>query len=151
MKKSSIMVFLLTYGLFYLSSILFPIDRVWYDALQKPPWTPSGMIIGIIWALLYGLIALSVTIIYNKYGFNQKLFWSLFLLNYICNQAFSYFQFSQKNLLLATIDCFLVTITTLLLIVFSFKLSRISAYLFIPYFLWAAFATYLSWTIFSMN
>ncbi|HFJ9371855.1 tryptophan-rich sensory protein [Bacillus cereus] len=151
MKKSSIMVFLLTYGLFYLSSILFPIDRVWYDALQKPPWTPSGMITGIIWALLYGLIALSVTIIYNKYGFNQKLFWSLFLLNYICNQAFSYFQFSQKNLLFATIDCFLVTITTLLLIVFSFKLSRISAYLFIPYFLWAAFATYLSWTIFSMN
>lgn len=134
MKKSSIMVFLLAYGLFYLSSILFPIDRVWYDALEKPPWTPSGMIIGIIWALLYGLIALSVTIIYNKYGFNQKLFWSLFLLNYICNQSFSYFQFSQKNLLLATIDCFLVTITTLLLIVFSFKLSRISAYLFIPYF-----------------
>ncbi|PGZ08904.1 hypothetical protein COE30_11350 [Bacillus cereus] len=151
MKKSSIMVFLLAYGLFYLSSILFPIDRVWYNALEKPTWTPSGMIIGIIWALLYGLIALSVTIIYNKYGFNQKLFWSLFLLNYICNQAFSYFQFSQKNLLLATIDCFLVTITTLLLIVFSFKLSRISAYLFIPYFLWAAFATYLSWTIFSMN
>ncbi|WP_241139065.1 TspO/MBR family protein [Bacillus mycoides] len=151
MKKSSIMVFLLAYGLFYLSSILFPIDRVWYDALEKPPWTPSDIIIGIIWALLYGLIALSVTIIYNKYGFNQKLFWSLFLLNYICNQAFSYFQFSQKNLLLATMDCFLITITTLLLIVFSFKSSRISAYLFIPYLLWSAFATYLSWTIFSIN
>ncbi|PEC56892.1 hypothetical protein COE20_11185 [Bacillus cereus] len=151
MKKSSIMIFLLTYGLFYLSSILFPIDRIWYDALHKPPWTPSGMIIGIVWFLLYGLIALSVTIIYNRYGFHQKLFCFLFVLNYICNQAFSYFQFSQKNLFLATIDCFLVTITTLLLIVFSLKLSKISAYLFIPYFLWSAFATYLSWTIFSMN
>ncbi|SCC35819.1 Protein of unknown function [Bacillus thuringiensis] len=48
MRKSSIMLFLLTYGLFYLSSILFPINRFWYIALQKPPWTSSGMIIGII-------------------------------------------------------------------------------------------------------
>ncbi|MGE1013036.1 hypothetical protein [Bacillus wiedmannii] len=37
-----------TGSLFYLSSILFPINRFWYIALQKPPWTSSGMIIGII-------------------------------------------------------------------------------------------------------
>ncbi|MGW5955666.1 TspO/MBR family protein [Bacillus mycoides] len=151
MKKSSVIVFLLTYGLFYVSSILFPINRIWYDALEKPSWTPSGMTIGIIWAVLYGLIALSVAIIYNKYGFNPKKFWFLFLLNYICNQAFSYFQFSQKNLVLATIDCLLVAITTLILIVFSSNLSKVSACLLIPYLLWAAFATYLSWIIYSMN
>ena len=98
MKKSSIIVFLLTYGLFYVSSILFPIDRMWYDALEKPSWTPSGMTIGMIWAILYGLIALSVTIIYNKYGCKPKTFCFIFLLNYMCNQAFSYFQFSEKNL-----------------------------------------------------
>lgn len=97
MKKSSIIVFLLTYGLFYVSSILFPIDRAWYDALEKPSWTPPGMTIGIVWAVLYGLIALSVAIIYNKYGFKPKTFWFIFLLNYIFNQAFSYFQFSQKK------------------------------------------------------
>ncbi|EEK94178.1 hypothetical protein bcere0012_28990 [Bacillus cereus BDRD-ST24] len=96
MKKSSIIVFLLTYGLFYVSSVLFPIDRTWYDALEKPSWTPSGMTIGMIWAVLFGLIALSVAIIYNNYGFKSKTFWFLFLLNYICNQAFSYFQFSEK-------------------------------------------------------
>ncbi|MEK4736885.1 MULTISPECIES: TspO/MBR family protein [Bacillus] len=151
MKKSSIIVFLLTYGLFYLSSILFPIDRIWYDALEKPAWTPSGMTIGIVWAVLYGLIAVSVAIIYNKYGFNPKTFWFLFLLNYVCNQAFSYFQFSEKNLFLATIDCLLVAITTLLLIVFSSNLSKVSACLFIPYLLWSAFATYLSWAIYSIN
>ncbi|MGU3355615.1 TspO/MBR family protein, partial [Bacillus sp. M5A3_1b] len=115
MKKSSIIVFLLTYGLFYVSSILFPVDRIWYAALEKPSWTPSGMTIGMIWAVLYGLIALSVAIIYNKYGCKPKTFWFVFLLNYMCNQAFSYFQFSQKNLFLATVDCLLVAITTLLL------------------------------------
>ncbi len=72
MKKSSIIVFLLTYGLFYVSSVLFPIDRTWYDALEKPSWTPPGMTIGMIWAVLFGLIALSVAIIYNNYGFKPK-------------------------------------------------------------------------------
>ncbi|MFV8521048.1 TspO/MBR family protein [Bacillus sp. SBS7] len=151
MKKSSIIVFLLTYGLFYVSSIFFPIDRMWYDALEKSSWTPSGMTIGIVWAVLYGLIALSVAIIYNKYGCKPKKFWFVFLLNYMCNQAFSYFQFSQKNLFLATVDCLLVAITTLLLIAVSSKLSKVSTWLLIPYFLWSAFATYLSWTIYSIN
>ncbi|WJE54411.1 tryptophan-rich sensory protein [Bacillus cereus] len=151
MKKSNIIVFLLTYGLFYLSSILFPIDRIWYDALEKPVWTPSGMTIGIIWAVLFGLIALSIVNIYNKHGSNPKTFWFIFLLNYIFNQAFSYFQFSQKDLFLATIDCLLVAFTTLLLIIFSFNLSKLAAYLLIPYLLWSTFATYLSWTIYTMN
>ncbi|GMR65638.1 MULTISPECIES: TspO/MBR family protein [Bacillus] len=151
MKKSSIIVFLLTYGLFYVSSILFPIDRMWYDALEKPSWTPTGMIIGMIWAVLYGLIALSVAIIYNKYGFKPKTFWFIFFLNYICNQAFSYFQFSEKNLFLATVDCLLVAITTLLLILFSSNLSKVSTRLLIPYFVWSTFATYLAWTIYSIN
>ncbi|WP_186312802.1 tryptophan-rich sensory protein, partial [Bacillus pumilus] len=76
-----------------------------------------------------------------------KTFWFVFLLNYMCNQAFSYFQFSQKNLFLATVDCLLVAITTLLLIAVSSKLFKVSAWLLIPYFLWSTFATYLSWTI----
>ncbi len=45
---------------------------MWYDALEKPSWTPSGMTIGIVWTVLYGLIALSVAIIYNKYGCKPK-------------------------------------------------------------------------------
>lgn len=151
MKKFSLLVFLITYGLFYVSSILFPIDRSWYNSLDKPSWTPSGMTIGIVWAVLYGLIALSVTIIYNKYNFKPKLFWSLFVLNYILNQAFSFFQFHQKDLFLATIDCLLVAVTAFLLTSYSLRLSKIAGWLLIPYLLWTTFATYLSWAIYSMN
>ncbi len=45
--------------LVFFSGVLFPIDREWYDALQKPDWTPSGSVIGIIWAVLFALISLS--------------------------------------------------------------------------------------------
>ncbi|WP_372585458.1 TspO/MBR family protein [Bacillus mycoides] len=92
-----------------------------------------------------------VLIIYNKYKFKPKLFWILFLLNYILNQAFSFFHFHQKDLLLATIDCLLVAVTTFLLMTYSFRLSKVAAWLLIPYLLWTTIATYLSWAIYSMN
>ncbi|RZT16517.1 TspO/MBR family protein [Fictibacillus sp. BK138] len=151
MKKSSIAVFLIIYALFYFSSILFPIDRSWYDALNKPSWTPSGQTIGIIWAVLFALISLSATLIYNKYGFKPVRFWGLFAINYVFNQAFSYFQFTQKDLFAATIDAFLITVTTLLLIIVASRLNKVSAWLLVPYFLWSSFATFLSWTIYSLN
>ncbi|WP_226537055.1 TspO/MBR family protein [Fictibacillus halophilus] len=151
MKKSSIAVFLIIYALFYVSSIQFPIDRSWYDALNKPSWTPSGQTIGIIWAVLFALISLSATLIYNKYGFKPVRFWGLFAINYVFNQAFSYFQFTQKDLFAATIDAFLITVTTLLLIIVASRLNKVSAWLLVPYFLWSSFATFLSWTIYSLN
>lgn len=44
-KKSiiwAVIVFFITYALFSIAGFLFPIDREWYDALNKPEWTPSG-------------------------------------------------------------------------------------------------------------
>jgi tryptophan-rich sensory protein len=151
MKKSSILVFILIMASFYAASILFPIDRSWYEALNKPSWTPSGQTIGIIWAVLFVMIALSASIIYNQYGFKPIGFWIVFLINYVFNQAFSYFQFDQKNLFAASIDALLIAITALLLIIIASRLNKASAWLLLPYFLWSSFATFLSWTIFSMN
>lgn len=70
----------------------------------------------------------------------------MFLINYILNQGFSFFQFTQKNLLAASIDCLLVAVTTLNLLIIAGKYSKASAWLLVPYLLWSAFATYLSFT-----
>lgn len=85
MKKFSIIVFFLIYGLFYVFSVLFFIDCIWYDVLEKLFWIFFGMIIGMIWVVLFGFIVLLVVIIYNNYGFKLKIFWFLFFLNYIFN------------------------------------------------------------------
>lgn len=155
MKKKyigAIIVFIITYVLFSLAGFLFPIDREWYDALQKPDWTPSRSVIGIIWAVLFALISLSPALIYAKFSCKEsKAFWVMLLINYIVNQGFSYFQFTQKNLLAASIDCLLVAVTTLILLLIAGKYSKASAWLLVPYLLWSAFATYLSFTIYAMN
>ncbi|MDN4525771.1 TspO/MBR family protein [Fictibacillus fluitans] len=149
--KKSVFVFIVIYALFYASSLLFPIDREWYDALNKPSWTPTGQTIGMIWGVLYALISLSAAIIYHKFGFRPKSFWILFVINYVVNQLFSFFQFQQKDLLAAAIDASLVALTTLLLIFAAARLSKLSAWLLVPYLLWSAFATYLAWVFYSLN
>ncbi|WP_439873257.1 tryptophan-rich sensory protein (plasmid) [Bacillus mycoides] len=42
-------------------------------------------------------------------------------------------------------------VTTFLLIIYSFCLSKVAAWLLIPYLLWTTFSIYLSWAIYSMN
>ncbi|WP_085505697.1 TspO/MBR family protein [Thalassobacillus devorans] len=148
-----IAVFILIYAAFSLAGFLFPVDRPWYDGLDKPSWTPSGSTIGIIWAILYGFIAFSVTYAGFKNGFKQLgvWFWSTFIINYITNQLFSFFQFDLKDLLLAAVDTSLVALSSLLLVILLFRWEKLSALLLIPYFLWSLFATFLAFTFFQMN
>ncbi|MED0586921.1 TspO/MBR family protein [Bacillus subtilis] len=154
MKKlvGALAVFVITYALFSAAGYLFPVDQEWYNSLKKPDWTPSGTAIGIIWAILFALISLSAAIVYAAFSFKgAKSFWFTLLINYVFNQAFSYFQFTQKNLLAASLDCLLVAITAIVLLIIAKKYSRAASYLLLPYFLWSAFATFLSFTIDSMN
>ncbi|MGG3139794.1 TspO/MBR family protein [Bacillus subtilis] len=154
MKKifGAIAVFVITYALFSAAGYLFPVDQEWYNSLKKPDWTPSGTAIGIIWAILFALISLSAAIVYAAFSFKgAKSFWFTLLINYVLNQAFSYFQFTQKNLLAASLDCLLVAITAIVLLIIAKKYSRTASYLLLPYFLWSAFATFLSFTINSIN
>ncbi|WP_342412374.1 TspO/MBR family protein [Bacillus sp. FSL K6-1560] len=154
MKKivGALAVFMITYALFSAAGYLFPVDQEWYNSLKKPDWTPSGTAIGIIWAILFALISLSAAIVYAAFSFKgAKSFWFTLLINYVLNQAFSYFQFTQKNLLAASLDCLLVAITAIVLLIIAKKYSRAASYLLLPYFLWSAFATFLSFTINSMN
>lgn len=154
MKKivGALAVFVITYALFSAAGYLFPVDQEWYNSLKKPDWTPSGTAIGIIWAILFALISLSAAIVYAAFSFKgAKSFWFTLLINYVLNQAFSYFQFTQKNLLAASLDCLLVAITAIVLLIIAKKYSRAASYLLLPYFLRSAFATFLSFTINSMN
>lgn len=150
---SSLVVFIVVYLLFSLSGILFPIDRKWYASLKNPAWTPAGKVIGLIWAVLYGVIALSLAMVDHKVGLKStsSVFMILWIINYISNQAFSYFEFRLKRLDLAALDTAVVAVTAFFLIFVTYPYSGVAGLLLIPYLCWTAFATYLAWAIFRMN
>ncbi len=146
-------MFLLIYGAFSLAGFLFPIDENWYNQLDKPAWTPSGGTIGIIWMILFTFIAFSITFAVWKISFSSlpNSLITVFILNYLLNQLFSFFQFEQKDLLLAFIDCIFVSITSVMLSVLLWKVSKLCSLLLVPYILWSSFATFLAFTIYRMN
>ncbi|MGM9966607.1 MAG: TspO/MBR family protein [Rummeliibacillus sp.] len=150
---SAILVFIVVYLLFSLSGILFPVDRTWYASLKKPSWTPSGKTIGMIWGILYALIALSLAIIQYKMGLKSTSisFILLWLINYLANQAFSFFQFTAKKLDLAFLDTLVIVITNILLIYSTTQYSGLAALLLIPYLIWSLIATTLAWSIYRLN
>jgi len=153
MKRSSIVVFVVTYALFLVSTLFFKLDRVWYDALVKPAWTPPGAVIGIIWFFLFFCISLSLALLDAKYGIRNLGMWlsGAIVANWALNQAYTFFQFTQKDWFTAGIDAALIALTAYAVIALAWKKSKPAALLYLPYALWSTFATYLSFLIWSMN
>lgn len=153
MKLSSVIVFVGTYAAFLVSGFLFRIDLAYYNALEKPSFTPPGSVIGLVWAFLFACISLSLALLDARVGI-ANVGWAiagLVVANWFFNQAYSYIQFVRKDWLFAAFDAGLIAVTAIAFIVLVWRVSRPSAWLFVPYAAWSAFATYLSYAIWALN
>ena len=136
----------------FISSLLFKSDTIFYKSLNKPLFAPPSIIFPIVWTILYILIAISIYLIYNdnNYKDTQEYNKSL-LINYFSNQIFSFLFFTIKSPFLALIDTIVVLISSLFLYYESKELNKKASKLLIPYIIWNVFATILIISIFFMN
>lgn len=150
MKK--IFKFLIFLVPWFISSLLFKSDTIFYKSLNKPLFAPPSIIFPIVWTILYILIAISIYLIYNdnNYKDTQEYNKSL-LINYFSNQIFSFLFFTIKSPFLALIDTIVVLISSLFLYYESKELNKKASKLLIPYIIWNTFATILIISIFFMN
>ena len=117
----------------------------WYDALQKPSWTPAPATIGLIWSFLYPIIATSfgfilIQILRKKLPLTTGL---PFTVNLIANLAFTPLQFGLRNLDLALIDIVIVWVTILCCMGAVWRQYRWVAWAQLPYLAWVTLATAL--------
>lgn len=124
----------------------------WYRALRKPPWQPSGRVIGAVWTVLYTFTAVSGSLLWRDRDRRaaRRLGW-LFGVQYGLNLAFTPLFTRGRALTAATVDCALLTATVAALLVRAWPVSRAAALLLAPYALWGAFATVLSWRLRQLN
>lgn len=125
----------------------------WYNSLAKPSWTPEPRVIGLIWQILYPVIAVSfgsvfVQILRRKYP--VQLAWP-FVLNLISNLIFTPIQFGLRNLPLASLDIVIVWTTILWCVAAVWNHSRVVAVAQIPYLIWVSIAMVLQFSITVMN
>jgi tryptophan-rich sensory protein len=130
--------------------------QTWYQSLIKPQWAPSPSIFGIVWPILYAIIAVSFGTVFYK-AFTKQIPWLVvlpFALNLLFNFIFTPIQFGLKNNVLASIDILLVVATLLWAFVAIWHAApglRWVVYVNIPYLLWGTFATCLQLTITYLN
>lgn len=125
----------------------------WYKKINLPGWTPAGNIIGTVWTILFILATISALLVFNQAVHNKKLNWIIaaFLANAVLNVYWSWLFFSQHFLGWAIIEAGILGLSVLVLIIMIWPLSRLAAYLLMPYLAWVSFATFLTYMVWSLN
>ena len=125
----------------------------WYALVNKPSFNPPNWIFAPMWSLLYILMGYACFLIWksiveNKIKSKALTIYAIQLfLNFMWSFLFFYFQ----NPALALIDIVLMIITISITIKYFYPISKLAAYLLVPYLLWVMFATALNFEIWRLN
>lgn len=117
-----------------------------YKNLKKPSWFPPGYAFGVAWTIIYILFAISWSYGKSIPLINFTFFVNIFLNVLWCFVFFYKGLFKEALYVLGFLDATLLTQIGLL-----YKPSLVSSVLLIPYLGWSFFATYLNYTINTLN
>ena len=116
----------------------------WYEELIKSPLNPPSYVFGIVWPILYVIMAFVSFRVADKIAL-------IFIIQLIFNAAWSwlffYFHFPEVALIDIAI---LIYLNQKILLIIN-KESRILFYLYLPYLIWLFFAAFLNASIVWLN
>lgn len=128
-------------------------DSSWFQQIEKPSWNPPSWLFAPVWTTLYILMGIALYIVW-KSGAPDRLkkpaitLWAVQLvLNFFWTLIF--FGAEEPGWALVEIIALWVAI---LLTIFAFaRISKLSAWLLVPYIAWVSFASILTATIWQLN
>ena len=124
-----------------------------YLGLMRPKFAPPPIVFGIVWPILYVLMALAFyrMLMLGSLGedvtFEVVIFIIQFALNLLWPILFFYFNFR----LLALIDLVCLIIVLIITVIKFYKKDRIAGILLIPYLIWSSFALILNYEVYRLN
>lgn len=126
-----------------LANIYMNLD-VWYSSLNKSSLNPPSFVFGIVWPILYVLMA------FIAYKLAHKIA-PIFIMQLVLNAAWSWIFFYFHAPFIALIDIgLLIYLNQRILIIIKTE-SRVLYYLYLPYILWLLFAAFLNASIVFLN
>jgi tryptophan-rich sensory protein len=127
-------------------------STAWYEALERPSWQPPGAAFGIVWTVLFVLIAISATLAFRDVtGPARRLVLALFAANLVLNVGWTLIFFQAESPGAAGVEILLLLATIVALIRLLAPHNRTAAAALVPYAAWVAFATALTWAIAAAN
>ena len=116
----------------------------WYVELVKSPLNPPSYVFGIVWPILYVLMA------FVSFRSADKI-WKLFIPQLIINAAWSWMFFFMHAPLLALINISILIFLNQKILAILTKESKLLFWLYLPYVLWLSFAAFLNASIVFLN
>jgi benzodiazapine receptor len=117
----------------------------WYDSLVKSPLNPPGIVFGIVWPVLYGLLAYSFWTVWRKENLLDRNFvLRLFAAHMVLNWAWSPVFFIAHNIIAALVLLFILIFTASMLLWLIWPIDKKAAIVLVPYLGWLTFAGHLT-------
>lgn len=132
----------------YLIGTAFPADE-WYQVLDKPFFNPPGWIFGVVWPILYLLIAIAGWRVFVSGGETPG--WGLWVSQMLMNWAWSPLFFGAHMIFWAMVLLFATLMVSAAFVATTWHRDRLAALCFVPYVAWLAFALLLNLSIWLMN
>ncbi len=136
-----------------LSALLTKDNMDIYKTIVKPPLAPPGILFPIAWSILYVLMGVGSTLIYNAKAETSKKRTALWI--YAAQLAVNFFWsilfFNQRLFLASFLWLVLLWILIIVMTIKFYKINKATAWLQLTYLLWVTFAGYLNLAIYLLN
>ena len=129
----------------------------WYAALNKPSFNPPNGVFAPVWTLLYALMAIAAWLVWKQpAGSPEKvalrtaslrIFWLQLFLNF----AWSWIFFREHRLTGALLEIVVLWLAIVMATLLFMRVTRLAAWLMLPYVAWVAFAAVLNFEIWRLN
>jgi tryptophan-rich sensory protein len=130
-----------------------PAIPTWYAFLRKPFFTPPDWVFGPAWIILYILMGIAASLVWQNRSDPKKTrnALTLFGVQLVLNAFWPFVFFGLKSPLAGLIEITILAAAILLTIHKFLGVSRTAGILLIPYFIWVSFASGLNLTIWFLN
>mgnify|MGYP004478829879 FL=1 len=126
--------------------------NTWYKSLKRAPWSPPGYIFGIVWPILYLLMAISFMIVQqNKKCYPYCNALTFFIIQLIFNLSWTTIFFKLKMPKLALLDILCILVFALITLYKFGFINKIASLLLLPYIIWLFLALSLNTYIVVFN
>jgi tryptophan-rich sensory protein len=135
------------------SAFTTPAIPTWYAALEKPFFTPPSWLFAPAWITLYVLMGIAAFLVW-RLGLDDRRVRAalmIFLIQLVLNTLWSVAFFGLQSPLYGFIVIILLWLAILLTIHSFTRISRLAAWLLVPYILWVSFASVLNISIWVLN
>lgn len=124
----------------------------YYAALAKPAWAPPPWIFGPVWTVLYLMMAVAAWLVWREGGWRaQRGPLTLYLVQLVLNALWTPLFFGLRNPGLAFFEIVLLGVAIVLTGRAFRPVSRLAAWMFVPYLIWVVFAAALNFSIWRLQ